>query len=139
MHRTGNILVVDDEPTIGDLIVEALTDEGYIAYSVPYDAALIAIARYLPALLLLDSGRRGIRSAELIAQLHRAGLATMPMVVMTTAPDAAGSLLISGALKCLAKPFDLDDLLACVACYVQPAQVVGNHQHNQASIANRSQ
>ena len=58
MYRTASILVVDDEPAIGDLIVEILTDEGYVAYSVPYGAALIAIARYLPALVLLDSGGR---------------------------------------------------------------------------------
>jgi hypothetical protein len=27
-------------------------------------------------------------------------------------------------IECLAKPFDLNDLLACVARYVQPAQAV---------------
>ena len=43
MYRTGSILVVDDEPTIGELIVEILTDEGYVAYSAPYGTALSAI------------------------------------------------------------------------------------------------
>jgi CheY-like chemotaxis protein len=35
MQRTGNILVVDYEPTIADLLIEILTDAGYIAYSMP--------------------------------------------------------------------------------------------------------
>ena len=126
-------MVVDDEPAIGDLIVEILTDEGYVAYSAPYSAALMAIVGYLPALLLLDSGRRGIDSAELIAQLRSADLATMPIVVMITSPDAAASLLISGSIECLAKPFDLDDLLACVTRYMRPAHVVGNHRNFQTS------
>jgi hypothetical protein len=57
----------------------------------------------------------------------------MPIVVMTTAPDAGAALLIPGSIECLAKPFNLDDLLACVARYVQPAHVVANHRHFQTS------
>ena len=30
-----HILVVDDEPTIVDLLIEILTDAGYVAYSMP--------------------------------------------------------------------------------------------------------
>ena len=55
MQRTGSILVVDNEPTIVDLIVEILTDEGYVAYAAPDGAsALAAIAHHPPALLLLS-------------------------------------------------------------------------------------
>jgi CheY-like chemotaxis protein len=122
VQRTGSILIVDEEPMIVDLIVEILTDEGYVAYSAPVGAdALAAIARHRPALLLLDLGRPGMSGPEPIAQLHGAGLARLPIVLMTTAPGAAASLLIPGSIECLAKPFDLDDLLACVARYVQPA------------------
>jgi DNA-binding response OmpR family regulator len=122
MQRIDSILVADDEPMIGDLIAEILTDEGYVAYSAPDGAAVLAaVARHPPALLLLDAGWSGIASAELIAQVRSASLAALPMVVMTTVPDAAASLLIPGSFECLAKPFDLDDLLACVARYVRPA------------------
>ena len=59
MLRSDSILVVDDELTIGDLIVEILTDEGYVAYSAQNGAdALAAIARDPPALLLLDARGR---------------------------------------------------------------------------------
>ena len=74
-----------------------------------------------PALLLVDLGKPGTNGAGLIAQLRSAGLATLPMVVMTTAPATAVGLLKPGAIECLAKPFDIDDLLACVARYVLPA------------------
>jgi DNA-binding response OmpR family regulator len=122
IQRAGSILIVDDEPMIRELIVEILSDQGYVAYSAPNDAdALATIACDQPALLLVDLGKPGTSGAGLIAQLRSAGLATLPMVVMTTAPATAAGLLIPGSIECLAKPFDLDDLLACVARYVQPA------------------
>jgi two-component system KDP operon response regulator KdpE len=125
MFHTGGILVVDHEPTIVNLLVEILTDDGYIAYTAPDGAgALVAIAHHPPALILLDLGLPGMCGAALIEQVRGAGLATTPIVLMTTEPRDAVPLLVPGSIECLAKPFDLDDLLARVAHYVQPAQVV---------------
>jgi CheY-like chemotaxis protein len=121
MQRTGSILVVDNDAAIIDLIVEILTDEGYVAYSALSGAdALATITHHAPALLLLDLQMPGMSGVELIAQLRRADLATMPMVLLTASPHDAAPLLVPGAIECLAKPFDLDDLLACVARFVQP-------------------
>ena len=123
MQRTGNILVVDHEPTIVNLLIEILTDAGYMAYSAPDGAgALAAIARHPPALLLLDVRMPVLHGGALIAQVRAVGPAAMPIVVMTTAPRAADPLLVPESIEFLAKPFDLDDLLACVARYVQPSQ-----------------
>jgi DNA-binding response OmpR family regulator len=123
MQRTGNILVVDYEPIIVDLLIEILTGAGYRAYSAPPGApALAAIARYPPALLLLDIRRPAMDGAVLIAQVREAGPATMPIVVMTTGPRDADPLLVPESIELLDKPFNLDDLLACVARHVQPAQ-----------------
>ena len=77
MPCTGSILVVDNEPTIVDLLVEILTDEGYVAYAAPNGAeALATIARHPPALILLDMQMSDISDAELIAQVRLGGLAT---------------------------------------------------------------
>ena len=123
MQRSGSILVVDDEPTIVDLLIEILTDAGYVAYSAPEGAGLLgAIARHRPALLMLDVRMPGLHGAALIAQVREVSRVTMPIVVMTTAPRDAAPLLVPEAIECLAKPFDLDDLLGCVARYVQPFQ-----------------
>jgi FixJ family two-component response regulator len=40
-----------------------------------------------------------------------------PIVVISAAPRIAESALTQGAADFLAKPFDLDDLLTCVARY----------------------
>jgi len=125
VQHTGNILVVDHEPTIADLLIEILTEAGYIAYSMsPGAPALAAIARYMPALLLLDIRRPAIDGAALIAQVREVAPATMPIVVLTTAPCEVGSLLVPESIEFLSKPFNLDDLLACVARHVRPAQAV---------------
>lgn len=125
MPPTGSILVIDHETTIVDLLVEILTDAGYVAYGAPPGArTLAAIARHLPALLILDIRHPNMNSTEMIEKMHRAGLATIPIVLMSTAPYDAAPLLVPGAVECLAKPFNLDDVLACVARYLQPAQAV---------------
>jgi CheY-like chemotaxis protein len=86
MPATGSILIVDNEPTIVDLLVEILTDEGYIAYTAPDGAgALAAIARHSPALLMLDVRMPGLPGAALIAQMREAGLTAVPIVLITTA------------------------------------------------------
>jgi len=127
MQRTGSILVIENEPTTIDLILDLLTDAGYVTHSVPDGSgALNAVARHPPALMLVDMCLPDMSSAELIAQLYGADPASIPIVpivLMTTMPRKAAPLLVRGLIECLAKPFDIDDLLACVARYVQPAHV----------------
>ncbi len=126
MQRTGSILVVDNDAAIVEMILDVLTEEGYVAYSAANGArALASIARYPPALLLLNLWMPGMSGAELIVQLRAAGLLTMPIVLVTAAPEEAAPLLVPGSIVCLAKPFGLDDLLACVARYVRPVFSVG--------------
>jgi CheY-like chemotaxis protein len=104
MQYTGSIVVLDHDPTIVELLVEILTDEGYIAYSARDDAgALAAIVRHPSALLMLDVLMPGMHGA-LIAQVRAVGPATMPIVVMTTSPHDAEPLLVPGSIECLAKP-----------------------------------
>lgn len=123
MIPTGSILVIDDELAIAGLIVEFLTDEGYVVYSALNSAdAATLIAQNPPRLILLDLGHPTTPGTALIGQVRAASRATIPLVLMTTAPHKAAPLLVPGAIECLAKPFDLSDLLACVARYVRPDQ-----------------
>jgi DNA-binding response OmpR family regulator len=122
MSPSSSILIIDPEPTIADLLVEILTDAGYIAYTAPDDThALAAIARHPPALIVLDVGWAATHNAQRIETMRRASLTTLPIVAMTTAPLDAPPLLGGAVTEYLAKPFDLDVLLACVARYVLPS------------------
>jgi CheY-like chemotaxis protein len=119
MQRPGSVLVVDDQIDIVELIVDFLRDEGYSVYGVTNGAAaLTTIEAQPPVLILLDMFMPYMTGIELWEQLHRQDLADITVVLMTASPSAAESLLAQGASDYLAKPFDLDELLDCVARYV---------------------
>lgn len=120
MQRTGNVLVIDDQHDIVDLIIDFLRDEGYSVHGATDGAsALATIAAQPPALILLDMFMPHMTGIELWEHLQSHELADIPVVLMTASPSAAESLLAQGATGYLAKPFDLDNLLACVKRYVR--------------------
>jgi CheY-like chemotaxis protein len=120
MQRAGSVLVVDDQTEIVELVVDFLRDEGYRVRGLTDGAAaLAAIADDPPAMVLLDMFMPHMTGSELWEDLQRQNLSYIPVVLMTASPSAAQNLLAQGATDYLAKPFDLDQLLECVARYVQ--------------------
>jgi DNA-binding response OmpR family regulator len=123
MARTGSILVVDPENTIADFLVELLTDEGYAVLSASDGPSALGLSiSQAPALLLMEYWLPGMTASDLITQLREAGVTSLPIVVMTTDSPRAAPLRLSSVSDYLRKPFDLDELLARVARYVQPAR-----------------
>jgi DNA-binding response OmpR family regulator len=123
MSNAGDILIVDDDQPIVDFITEALADEGYIvrsAFSVA--SALDAMAARLPDLIIMDLHMPGTTGEVFVRDLRRDGRADVPVVLMTADSVSAKALEAEGIALCLLKPFDLDDLLACVAKYIRPQQ-----------------
>jgi CheY-like chemotaxis protein len=121
METTGSILVVDPENTIVDVLVELLTDEGYAVFSTSGGPSALRLSiSQAPALLLMEHRLPGMTASELITQLRGGGLTSMPIVVMTTEPRGGAALRLPSVSDYLRKPFDFDELLACVARYVQP-------------------
>lgn len=112
----NDILVVDDDPTIVDMVRAALREAGY-AFCVAYDgeSALMAIETVRPALVLLDIHLPGITGLDVIARLQRVGLSHLPVVPMTADSEAAAQLPSAAFPLCLIKPFALNELLACVS------------------------
>jgi CheY-like chemotaxis protein len=120
MQRAGSVLVVDDQTEIVELVVDFLRDEGYSVRGMTDGAAaLAAIEAQPPAMVLLDMFMPHMTGSELWGHLQRQNLTDIPVVLMTASPGAAQNLLTQGAIDYLAKPFDLDQLLECVARYVQ--------------------
>ena len=118
MQSTSDILVIDDDAPIVEMIVDVLRYEGYAVRSAcDSTSALTAIAAQLPALILLDATMCG-EGATLFEKLRNQAVARVPIVTMSAAQRIGESMLAQGAVDFLAKPFDLDDLLACVARYV---------------------
>jgi DNA-binding response OmpR family regulator len=113
-RSAGPILVVEDDPSLLAAVSEALEDEGYEVVAVGHGrAALEAILRRRPALVLLDMRLPIMNGWDVARELRARGIA-LPIVVMTAAQDAAAWAAEIGAAGYLAKPFDLLDLLATV-------------------------
>ena len=120
MQTTGDILVIDDEPTIVEFIAEALTDEGYtVRVALTPADARAAIVEYHPDLVLLDLHLPGKSGDILMQDLKDDGLADVSIILMTADAQTAKSLAMDGIDYCLAKPFDLDELIDCVAKYIR--------------------
>jgi DNA-binding response OmpR family regulator len=120
MAPRSTVLIADDDPAIVDFIVEVLTDEGYTASGVYDGAAAIAeILAHSPDLALSDLRLGAVSGLEVVQAIRAHGI-DVPLVIITADTASASALEAQGAIACLLKPFDLDDLLACVARYIRP-------------------
>jgi DNA-binding response OmpR family regulator len=114
------ILVVDDDADIRQLLVYALSSEGYeVAEAPDGQSAMDLIAHEPPDIIILDMkmpGMDGWEFARLYRQRHNHQAS---IIVLTAAPDAARRALAVNAESFLSKPFDLDTLVERVAAIAQ--------------------
>jgi diguanylate cyclase (GGDEF)-like protein len=114
----SRILVVDDEPTIVELIEESLHIEGYDtsrAYS--GEEALDLLAKDPPDLVLLDLMLPGMDGYEVCRQMQKDVRLSQIPVVMLTAKSAVVDKVTGyqkGADDYITKPFDTEELLVRV-------------------------
>jgi DNA-binding response OmpR family regulator len=109
------ILVIDDDPAILATVRDILEDEGYSVLTAGDGAeGLAVIERIRPGLVLLDM-RMPVLDGWGFARTLRERAISLPIIVMTAAQDARQWAYEVGATRYLAKPFDLDELLAAVA------------------------
>lgn len=119
MIRQETILVAEDDAAIADVLVEMLTDEGYTVQLASNGCdALAALQTDRLDLALLDLGLPGM-SGRQVLEVVRAEPIDVPIVMITASTPAADELVAAGASTCLFKPFELDELLACVAQHVR--------------------
>jgi CheY-like chemotaxis protein len=124
-----DILLVEDDEGIRTILIECLTDEGYVACGTEHGADALALLRTTttaPRLILLDLMMPVMNGWEFRArQRANPDWANIPVVVLTASPgllDLYGPMDIS---TLLAKPVDLDELLAVVEQYCRPADALG--------------
>jgi two-component system, chemotaxis family, chemotaxis protein CheY len=108
------ILVVDDDPTILATVCEALDFEGLPVVTARNGAeALEVVERKRPSVVLLDMRMPVLDGWGFIRALRERG-SVPALVVMTAAADARRWAREVGAQAVLAKPFDLDEMVAAV-------------------------
>ena len=117
------ILLVEDDPMIGESVVTGLASEGHAVDWVRDGVAAEAAVTTTPyALVLLDLGLPKRDGVEVLKSL-RARKLDLPVLVMTardTVRDRVAGL-DAGADDYLVKPFDLDELSARVRALLRRA------------------
>jgi len=111
------ILVVEDTRPIADLICQTLNEEPqYEAITVDNGAsALEALKGVKASLLILDVSLPGISGLELYDRLQNdEATRRIPVIFVTADLEVTRRLGDGSTARVLAKPFDLDELLAMV-------------------------
>jgi DNA-binding NarL/FixJ family response regulator len=112
------VLVADDDPLMRDLIVTALVDHGYVTHEAADGAeALRLVRRERPSVTLLDVRLPDLSGYQVCRKLRDEfgdGIGIMFISgERTESYDRVAGLLL-GANDYLAKPFDIDELIARV-------------------------
>jgi CheY-like chemotaxis protein len=116
MAEARRVLLVEDDAAIRHVVAEALADEGYaVREATDGRRALEHLAGWQPDLIVLDLMMPGMDGRAFRAEQRARGLAAdAALVVLTAGRHAAGAGAELGAAAVVAKPFDLDDLLAAI-------------------------
>jgi EAL domain-containing protein (putative c-di-GMP-specific phosphodiesterase class I)/CheY-like chemotaxis protein len=108
----GDVLVVDDEPAIAEMIRDVLQHEGFrVVLAANGAEALREVERMPPSVVLLDMQMPIVDGPAFARALRDRGL-NVPIVVMTAGSSAAKWADEIRADAYLAKPFDIDGLVA---------------------------
>lgn len=119
-NREQRILIIDDDADIMLVLASAVEDAGYQVTTIDRGDYLEQIdVDAPPDLILLDMLLSGQDGRQIARRLKgQAATRRIPIVMLSAHPDAQREALAAGADAFLAKPFDLDELLATIAAYL---------------------
>ena len=104
------IAVIEDDISIGNLLEELLTGEGYrILRAYSGTEALMLLETHTPDLVLLDLMLPGLSGEDVLPKIRN-----IPVIILSAKADAEhkADLLIDGAADYITKPFNKKELLA---------------------------
>jgi DNA-binding response OmpR family regulator len=113
MTDRARVLVVEDDPDIGDVVRRSLRREGYdVRLAADGPQALDEAAVFEPDAVVLDLGLPKLDGIDVSKRLRAEGDVPILMLTARDSVDARVEGLDSGADDYLVKPFDLQELLA---------------------------
>jgi len=114
------ILVVDDDAAIVDVLQLILEDAGY-AVEIQMDGHMVQhLQEPFPDLLLLDIRLSGTDGQTICKQLKQQETTHhIPIIILSAHKEMQRIARDAGADNFLAKPFEMEELLALVATYLR--------------------
>jgi CheY-like chemotaxis protein len=116
------VLVVDDDPAIRGLVADALRSEGYAVDLAAHGReALEAMRARKPSAVVLDLMMPVMDGFSFMEACHLEQLCDgVHIVVISAVHDALQRVSEVPVTACIAKPFDLDDLVRTVGQFARP-------------------
>lgn len=114
--KRKKILVVDDEPDILEFLQVILEEEGYVVLTSQKGEYLEQLHNGgLPDLILLDVLLSGKDGREIVKYLKQQDeTKDIPVIMFSAHPSAEQTAREAGSEDFIAKPFEIDELLAKV-------------------------
>src|SRR5215472_11911701 len=114
--RARLVLVVEDDPSIRNVITDVLEDRGFRVSTAENGAEALEYLEYLePDVMVLDLLMPLMHGwAFMESYLDKTGGKQIPLVVVSVNPALPRSFNRFGVREVLAKPFEIDDLVRAV-------------------------
>lgn len=111
-YKCLNILVVDDQPGVRYLLDTIIKEEGHNCYQASNGLEAVEMVRKVrPNLVFMDIRMPIMDGTKALEQMKEQGL--NPKVIIMTAfteKDVIDDAYKNGAIKCIIKPFDVDEI-----------------------------
>ncbi|HEY1596005.1 MAG TPA: response regulator transcription factor [Thermoleophilaceae bacterium] len=130
-HVRGSVLVVDDEPTIGEVVCRYLDRAGYeTRVALDGQAALDKFATHSPDLVVLDLMLPGIEGLEVMRRIRDSDREHTAVILLTAKGEETDRIvgLRLGADDYVVKPFSPAELVARVDAVLRRVDTAPEHE-----------
>ena len=105
------VVVFEDDQDVAGLVREILDDSGFDTMTADQNTPVEQVTGHDPRLLLMDLLLGDRDGHDVIAALRSAGLAQIPVLLLSGREELERERRSLGAVAALAKPFDIDELI----------------------------
>ena len=126
MQNSANILVVDDDPDIGNMLKMMLEFKGYTVTLLNRAEETETVLENQPIdLAILDMLIAGIKGTDVCADIRRnKNFEHLPVLMISALPDARKTCIEAGANEFISKPFEMSEILSKISSLINVKQPV---------------
>ncbi len=133
MSIKNTVLVVDDDSSTRSMIVDALESTGIFVIEAENGLDALKLFRAHPCnLIISDIKMPGMSGLDLLIKVMESNPG-MHMIMITGFPtlDLTVSVIKTGAVDLMAKPFDIDELIHKVQIYLREQEILSHEEQRE--------